>query len=217
MYHLQLYESYIGLVLYAVCAWVCGSLGQSDRAGSYCRVYDVTMSAQRVTHKPLLINDAAWPAPRLYLNLPIDTHKHTHTHKWSSEWLRQTCTYIHMEYRHIERPVWAKIKTINLWHCYTSSNIQTWIRKHTQTLTHLMHHASKHVRCRAHFRTQSCVDGWGTRAQFGPDILGQYNTQLLSLITLAGTIKPHSTIAHTSQGENLFSLLQRHLSPSWGP
>ena len=84
-----------------------------------------------------------------------------------------------------------------------------------------MHHASKHVQCRAqlihtHKHTPSCVDGWGTRAQFGPDILGQYNTQLLSLITLAGTIKPHSAIAHASQGENLFSLLQRHLSPSWG-
>lgn len=67
-----------------------------------------------------------------------------------------------------------------------------------------------------HINTPSCVDGWGTHAQFGPDILGQYNTQLLSLITLARTIKPHGTIAHTSQGENLFSLLQGHLSPSWG-
>lgn len=67
-----------------------------------------------------------------------------------------------------------------------------------------------------HINTPSRVDGWGTHAQFGPDILGQYNTQLLSLITLARTIKPHGTIAHTSQGENLFSLLQGHLSPSWG-
>lgn len=65
-----------------------------------------------------------------------------------------------------------------------------------------------------HEHTTLCADGWGTRAQFGPDILGQYNTQLLSLITLARTIKLHSAIAHASQGENLFSLLQRHLSPS---
>lgn len=74
----------------------------------------------------------------------------------------------------------------------------------------------EHSSIHTHKHTPSCVDGWGTRAQFGPDILGQYNTQLLSLITLAGTIKPHSAIAHASQGENLFSLLQRHLSPSWG-
>ena len=95
------------------------------------------------------------------------------------------------------------------------------VRTHVHKRAHIMHHASKHVQCRTqlihtHKHTPSCVDGWGTRAQFGPDILGQYNTQLLSLITLAGTIKPHSAIAHTSQGENLFSLLQRHLSPSWG-
>lgn len=96
--------------------------------------------------------------------------------------------------------------------------------KHTRAPkhTHLMHHASKHVQCTTQFHTHthkhtpSRVDGWGTRAQFGPDILGQYNTQLLSLITLAGTIKPRSAIAHASQGENLFSLLHRHHSPSRG-
>lgn len=74
--------------------------------------------------------------------------------------------------------------------------------------------SAAHTVVHIHYHTPSCVDGWATRAQFGPDILGQYNTQLLSLITLAGTIKPHSAIAHASQGENLFSLLQRHLSPS---
>lgn len=67
--------------------------------------------------------------------------------------------------------------------------------------------AVQHTVSKTHINTPSCADGWGTHAQFGPDILGQYNTQLLSLITLARTIKPHGTIAHTSQGENLFSLL----------
>lgn len=98
-------------------------------------------------------------------------------------------------------------------------NAPTLTRQHTRNASCKqasmcgVEHSSIHT----HKHTPSCVDGWGTRAQFGPDILGQYNTQLLSLITLAGTIKPHSAIAHTSQGENLFSLLHRHLSPSWRP
>lgn len=74
-------------------------------------------------------------------------------------------------------------------------------------------HTRTHTRTLEHKR----VDGWDTRVQFGPDILGHYNTQLLSLITLAGTIKAHSAIAHASQVENLFSLLHGHLSPSRGP
>lgn len=93
---------------------------------------------------------------------------------------------------------------------------------HTHTHTHLSTHQTcvgvqnKLSYTHAHKHTAWCVDGWATRAQFGPDILGQYNTQLLSLITLARTIKPQSAIAHSSQGENLFSLLHRHLTPSWG-
>lgn len=80
----------------------------------------------------------------------------------------------------------------------------------------IIHHTSKHAQHTARFHTPLHADGWGTHAQFGPDILGQYNTQLLSLITLAGTIKPHRAIAHASQGANLCSLLQRHLFPSQG-
>lgn len=80
-----------------------------------------------------------------------------------------------------------------------------------------MSNTATHTRTHAHTLKHKRVDGWDTRVQFGPDILGHYNTQLLSLITLAGTIKPRGAIAHASQVENLFSLLHGHLSPSRGP
>lgn len=112
------------------------------------------MSAQRVTHNPRLINDAARPAPRLYLNLPTDTHKHNSRDIHA----RTMHTYVDM----IAPPPTKK----NLWSDCAGGHIQT-ILKHTQTLpdvhtctrehSHVMHHASKHVQLRPQFHTHTHI------------------------------------------------------------
>lgn len=101
------------------------------------------MSAQRVTHNPLLINDAAWPAPRLYLNLPTDTHKHNGLHKHA----RTMHTYIDT-IAPVRKERGGKKK--NLWYERSSACIRTQIHnhKHAHVWTYLMYHASKRVWCR---------------------------------------------------------------------
>lgn len=156
------------------------------------------MSAQRVTHNPPLINDATWPAARLYLNLPTDSYKRTLA--CAGEGLDGPDKHAHT-YACIDK---TKMKVVNLRYDYIGakyrrdSTTHKCAHKHTQCIMQASMCRVKQDFVDTHKHTPSCVDGWGTRVQFGPDILGQYNTQLLSLITLARTIKPHYAIAHTS-------------------